>query len=95
MTPKSKQTATWIGIVFGAMGGLTIVGLAAQFWISAEVGTQIMAHSHNTSIQPIIQDVATIKTDVENIKINVQTAVDSQQRFEEIFMEYLQEQANR
>lgn len=94
MTPKSKQALTWIGIIFGSLGGLAIVGLAAAFWIHLEVRSQLA--------DVTIPDVSQITTDVEVIKSTVlaidgkaDTAIASQQRFEEIFTEYLINEANR
>jgi hypothetical protein len=98
MTPKSKQAATWIGIVFGALGGLAIVGMAAAFWISVEVKAQLA--NHITVMVASIPDTAQLTTDVEVIKATVvangqktDTAIENQRHFEEIFMEYLQNEA--
>jgi hypothetical protein len=97
MTPKSKQIATWIGIIFGALGGLAIVGLAAGYWIHLEVQSQV-----EDIPAIVVPDVSQLTTDVEVIKSTVlaidgkaDTAIANQQRFEEIFMDYLANEANR
>jgi hypothetical protein len=100
MTPKNKQVATWIGIVFGALGGLAIVGMAAAFWISVEVKGQLI--DHTKVMVEAIPDTSTLQTDVAAIKATViaidskaDTAIENQQRFEEIFMDYLRNEAQR
>jgi hypothetical protein len=94
MTQKTKQLA--IAIV-GFLGGgfvLAVIGMAAQFWIAGEVEAQLNSHTHTQTMSPIKTDIAAIKTEVEAIDANVDRALASQQRFEEIFMEYLREQAD-
>jgi riboflavin synthase alpha subunit len=90
MTQKSKQIAMWVGgsIVGGGLA-LTIIGMAAQWWISTEVKAQLSNVVIPDTTQ-ITTDVEVIKGSISNIETNVQTALESQQRFEEIFMEYLQ-----
>jgi hypothetical protein len=68
--------------------------MAGQWWISQEVSSQLAEVS--------IPDTAQLTTDVEVIKSTVlaiddkaDTAIESQQRFEEIFTEYLINEANR
>lgn len=94
MTPKTKQAATWIGIVFSALGGLVIVGLAAQFWISVEVKSQLKDVAIPDTTQ-LTTDVEVIKSTVLAIDGKADTAIANQQRFEEIFTEYLINEANR
>ena len=94
MTQKTKQVL--IAIV-GFVGGgfvLAVIGMAAQFWISTEVATQLADHSHTATTGPIRTDISAIRTDIDHINDNVNRALASQQRFEEIFMEYLREQAD-
>jgi hypothetical protein len=94
MTQKTKQVL--IAIV-GFVGGgfvLAVIGMAAQFWIATEVSAQLDDHTHSATTAPMRQDIAAIKTEVEAIDANVDRALRSQQRFEEIFMEYLREQAD-
>jgi hypothetical protein len=94
MTQKTKQLVI---AIIGFVGGgfvLAVVGMAAQFWIATEVAAQLSDHSHTGSIAPIKNNIASIQTDIENINTNVDRALQSQQRFEEIFMEYLREQAD-
>jgi len=88
MTPKSKQIATWIGIVFSALGGLVVVGLAAQFWISVEVKAQLSEITIPDTTQ-LTTDVAVIKATVLANSDKADMALANQQRFEEIFTEYL------
>ena len=88
----------WIGgsIVGGGIV-LTVIGMAMQFWISTEVSAQLTTKFEGI----IIPDTAQLTTDVEVIKSTVlaidgkaDTAIASQQRFEEIFMNYLQNEAD-
>ena len=94
MTPKSKTILGWVVAIGGALGGLAIVGMAAQFWISVEVKAQLSDVSIPDTTQ-LTTDVATIKATVEAIDDKSDTAIENQQRFEEIFMEYLQNEAQR
>lgn len=94
MTPKSKQAAVWIGTIFGAFGGLAIVGLATQFWISVEVKAQISELTIPDTTQ-LTTDVAVIKSTVLANSSKADTALENQQRFEEIFTEYLINEASR
>jgi hypothetical protein len=96
MTPRTKQVAVWLGgSVLGGGLALATIGMAVQFWISTEVTAQLVTgleHDHSNTTQ-IVADVATIKTKVENNGENIGRALESQQRFEELFIEYLQRQA--
>jgi len=94
MTPKAKKILSWSASIFVALGGLVVIGMAAQFWISTEVAAQL-------ALVPavVVPDTAQLTTDVEvikgsisNIEANVGTALASQQRFEEIFTQYLIDQ---
>jgi hypothetical protein len=96
MTQKIKHIAMWIGgsIVGGGLA-LTVIGMATQFWIATEVKTQLvtgMTHVHPATTQ-LTTDVEVIRTSVTNIDGKIDTALESQQRFEELFIEYLQRQA--
>ncbi len=93
MTPKAKQIAMWIGgsIVGGGLA-LTIIGMAAQFWIATEVKTQLEGIAIPDTSQ-LVTDVEVIKTTVTTLDGKIDTALASQQRFEELFIEYLQRQA--
>lgn len=93
MTPKSKQALTWVGVIFGSLGGLAIVGLAAAYWIHLEVRSQLTGVSIPDTTQ-ITTDVEVIKSTVLAIDGKADQAIASQQRFEEIFMEYLTNEAN-
>ena len=92
MTLTSRQAAMWIGTMFGGLGGLAVVGMAAAFWISLEVKSQITPHPDTTLIT---QDIAVIRSTVTANGSKADVALANQQRFEEIFMEYLQNEANR
>lgn len=95
MTQKSKQAILWVvGSVLGGGIILTVIGMAAQFWISTEVEAQLMDVAIPDTTQ-LSTDVEVMKGDISNINTNVQTAMESQQRFEEIFMQYLQDERNR
>jgi len=76
------------------LGGMAVLAMAAQFWISIEVKSQLADIT--------IPDVTQMTTDIEVIKTTVlatdekaDTAIANQQRFEEIFTEYLINEANR
>jgi hypothetical protein len=94
MTQKSKQVAMWIGgsIVGGGIV-LTIIGMAAQFWISTEVKAQLGEITIPDTAQ-LTTDVAVIKSTVLATDAKADQAIANQQRFEEIFMEYLQNEAD-
>lgn len=92
MTPKSKTILGWILSIGGGLGGLAVVGMAAQFWISVEVKSQLGDVSIPDTSQ-LTTDVAAIKATVDGIDDKADTAIQNQQRFEEIFMDYLREEA--
>lgn len=94
MTPKSKSIV--IGAVSFLGGGfvLAVLGMATQFWISVEVEAQVS--------ELVIPDTSQLITDIEVIKTTVlatdkkaDKAIENQERFEEIFTEYLINEANR
>ena len=91
---KNKVVQWTIAIIVG-LGGLAVIGMAGQWWISQEVKSQLANISVPEEVVTLASDVQSIKTDIENIDDNVDRALESQQRFEEIFMEYLQNEANR
>lgn len=100
MTPRIKLVSGWVAAVLGGGLGLAIIGMAAQFWISTEVKAQLT--DHIAEMTASIPDTAQLTTDVEVIKSTVvangakaDIAIANQQRFEEIFMEYLRNEANR
>jgi len=98
MTQKSKQVAMWVGgSIIGGGLVLTIIGMAAQFWISTEVKAQLedIPEIVIPDTTQLTTDVAAIKATVDGIDDKADTAIENQQRFEEIFMEYLQNEANR
>jgi hypothetical protein len=76
---------------------LTIIGMAAQFWISTEVKAQLddIPEIVIPDTTQLTSDMAAVKATVEAIDGKADTAIENQQRFEEIFMEYLQNEANR
>ena len=99
MTPKSKSVIGWITAIGGSLGGLAIIGMAAQFWISVEVKSQLHGHVEDMAgdmdiAAGLTTDVASIKATVAGIDSKTDTAIENQQRFEEIFMEYLRNEAN-
>jgi gas vesicle protein len=94
MTQKTKNVVI---AVVGFLGGgfvLAVVGMAAQFWIATEVANQLSDHTHSTEIRPVRDDILSIKTELESVNENLDRSLNQQRRFEEIFMEYLREQAN-
>lgn len=91
MTPKAKQITQWVVAIGGALGGLAILGMAAQFWISTEVRAQLTAVSIPDTAQ-LTTDVEVIKTTVLATSAKADTAIANQQRFEEIFTQYLIDQ---
>jgi hypothetical protein len=100
MTPKTKTALGWILTIGGSLGGLAVVGMAAQFWISVEVKDQLHGHVEDMSgsmdvAADLTTDVASIKATVVAIDSKTDTAIENQQRFEEIFMEYLRNEASR
>ena len=89
MTLKNNWVQGIVGLV-----SLGVLAMAGQWWISQEVKSQLA----NVSIP----DTGQLTTDVEVIKTTVlataekaDTAIANQQRFEEIFTEYLINEANR
>jgi len=96
MTPKTIKVWTVVGGVLGGGLGITILGLAMQFWIVLNVEAEVKKIVHpidEIEAAQLVIDVATIKTTVTNINKNVDTAVASQERFEEQFIDYLQGEA--
>lgn len=84
---------SWIQGIVGLVS-LGVLAMAGQWWISQEVKSQLADVS--------IPDTSQLTTDVEVIKTTVlataekaDTAIANQQRFEEIFTEYLINEANR
>jgi len=88
---QSDQIRQWVVTAIISLGGLTVVGMAAKYWISVEVETQIGEISI-PNVSNIKTDISTIKTDLDNIDENVNRALESQRRFEEIFTQYLIDQ---
>lgn len=85
-----------IGVLSFLGGGfvLAVLGMAAQFWISTEVQAQLEEIVIPDTSQ-ITTDVEVIKGSITNIEANIKTALESQERFETIFTEYLINEANR
>lgn len=94
MNPKTSKILGWIAVIFGGLGGLAVVGLAAGYWIHLEVQSQVKEISIPDTSQ-LITDVEVIKGSITNIETNIGTMTSSQQRFEIIFMEYLAKEATR
>jgi hypothetical protein len=67
--------------------------MAAQFWISTEVKAQLGEITIPDTAQ-LTTDVAVIKSTVLATDAKADQAIANQQRFEEIFMEYLQNEAD-
>lgn len=97
MNLNAKKILGWIVIIFGSLGGLAVIGLAAGYWIHLEVKAQITA-------LPVIMvpDITQLTIDVEVIKSTVlaidgktNTTIENQQRFEGIFLNYLANEASR
>lgn len=88
----------WIIAIGGSVGGLAVIGMAAQFWISVEVKAQLTDHTavmveSIPDTDQITTDVAVIKSTVVAIEAKTDTAIENQRHFEEIFMDYLRNQA--
>lgn len=97
MTERNKIALQWIVTAIGGLGGLAVVGMAAQYWIHTEVQAQLIKHRNNDDHVEVTMttDVEVMKSDINGIKTDVGLALESQRRFEEIFMEYLQNEASR
>ena len=92
MTQKAKSIAMWVGgSIVGGGVALTIIGMAAQFWIATEVKTQLESITIPDTVQ-LTTDVEVIKSTLIALDSKADTAIASQQRFEELFIEYLQRQ---
>lgn len=94
MTQKTKQLVI---AVVGFLGGgiiLAVVGMAAQFWIASEIAHQLGNHSHHHEIRPVRDDLTVLKGELQSMNSNLNRSLEQQRRFEEIFMEYLRDQAN-
>jgi len=94
MTPKTKTVIISVGSFLGGGFVLAVLGMAAQFWIATEVKAQLDEIVIPDTTQ-ITTDVEVIKGSIENIETNIATALESQERFETIFTEYLINEANR
>lgn len=92
MTQRAKHIAMLVGgsIVGGGLA-LTIIGMAAQFWIATEVAAQL-DEIHIPDTAQLTTDVEVIKAGVLTLDGKIDTALASQQRFEMLFIEYLQRQ---
>jgi hypothetical protein len=97
MTERNKIVLGWMLTIIGGLGGLTVVGMAAQYWISTEVSAQLLEHHEvDSHVEPKLKtNIEVMKTEISGIAADVDTALESQRRFEEIFMEYLREEASR
>ena len=93
MTLKNNKVVQWTVAIIVGLGGLAVIGMAGQWWISQEVKAQLANIDVPEEVVTMGTDVAVIKTDITNINTKVDQALQSQQRFEELFIEYLQEQA--
>ena len=71
-----------------------MLGMAIQFWISVEVKAQLKEITI-PDVSQLTTDVAVIKSTVLATDKKADTALANQQRFEEIFTEYLINEANR
>ena len=91
---QKNKIITWVISIVVGLGGLTVVGMAGQWWISQEVKSQLSSVSIPDTTQ-ITTDVEVIKSTVLAIDRKADQAIQSQQRFEEIFTEYLINEANR
>jgi hypothetical protein len=89
MTLKNNVVQGVIGLV-----SLGVLAMAGQWWISQEVSSQLAAVSIPDTAQ-LTTDVEVIKTTVLATSAKADTAIANQQRFEEIFTEYLINEANR
>jgi len=76
------------------LGGMAVVAMAGQWWISQEVKSQLSNVSIPDTGQ-ITTDVEVIKSTVVAMDGKIDTAIENQQRFEEIFTEYLINEASR
>ena len=88
MTSKNKTIIVWVVSFLGGGLVLTILGMATAFWISLEVKDQLDDIVIPDTTQ-LITDVAVIKATVLANSKKADTALANQQRFEEIFTEYL------
>lgn len=90
------MTLTKNSVIQGAIGlvSVGVLAMAGQWWISQEVKSQLSAISIPDTSQ-ITVDIEVIKTTVLSTSDKADTAIANQQRFEEIFTEYLINEANR
>ena len=84
----------WIVQSIIGLGGMAVLAMAGQWWISQEVKSQLAEVSIPDTSQ-LTTDVEVIKTTVLATSAKADTAIANQQRFEEIFTEYLINEANR
>ena len=92
MTPKTTKYLTIVGSVLGGGLGIAILGFAMQFWISQNVKAQVDDIVHPIDIaeaQQLLIDISSIKLGLEHIDENLDTALESQERFEKQFTDYL------
>lgn len=90
------MTLTKNSMIQGVIGlvSLGVLAMAGQWWISQEVKSQLANISIPDTSQ-ITVDIEVIKTTVLATSGKADTAIANQQRFEEIFTEYLINEANR
>ena len=100
MTPKNKQTWKWIGIGIGAIGGggitTTILVFALNAYIADAVDAKIASElARIPTIETVTNQHATLNDGISDNVLSISELKVSQDEFRLLFIEYLQNEANR
>lgn len=100
MTPKTKSTWKWVGIGIGAIGGggtvVAILVFALNAYIADAVNANIMSElSKVPTIEKVNNVHATLDDGISDNVASISELKVSQDEFRLLFIEYLQNEANR
>lgn len=89
MSPKIKKAWQWIGTLAASGILITVVMYAMTAYIHAEVNAAMVAAPPHASVSSIQTDHLLINDALVDLTGTVNETRESQQRFEELFIEYL------
>ena len=100
MTPKIKQTWTWLGVAVGAVGGGGIIVTVLVFALNAYIADAVSANiNKQMALVPTIETVtnqhATLNDGISDNAVYISELKVSQDEFRLLFIEYLQRESER